>query len=229
MKVRILDTPGLEDTRRLQQDEIHRSIANKIKEHVDSVTAVIILASGTVPRITVGTDHALSTLSAIFPRSLAGNIAFMLTNVSSPPSGNFIEDAVPDALKHAPLFFLDNPTTLQKKYDKLKNDPNSKKILPQLRNEVKQGEKAALEMLVDFYDWLDGLQPQPTMEILYEKSQRIEQQIIDTLAQMEQATAKKSEIAKLMEDIKESDTAVSGLASHVGYAVTCPRHAGRNR
>ena len=71
MKVRILDTPGLADTRGLQQDEAHKkSIATQIQQHIDSVNAVLILANGTVPRITVGTDYALSTLSAIFPKSI---------------------------------------------------------------------------------------------------------------------------------------------------------------
>ena len=53
-----------------------------------------------------------------------------------------------------------------RKYDKLKKDPNQKKILQEMRKAVKNGEKTALEMLVNVFDWLDGLQPQPTTEIL---------------------------------------------------------------
>jgi len=30
-----------------------------------------------------------------------------------------------------------------------------------LRRGVKAGEEQALEMLVDFFDWLDGLEPHP--------------------------------------------------------------------
>ena len=54
--------------------------------------------NGTVPRITVGTDYALSTLSTIFTKSLAGNIAFMFTNVLSPLHWNFSEDTIPEVL-----------------------------------------------------------------------------------------------------------------------------------
>ena len=40
---------------------------------------------------------------------------------------------------------------------------------------VKAGEQSALEMLVGLFDWLDGLEPQPTREIfpLHEEPQII--------------------------------------------------------
>ena len=40
-----------------------KSIITQIEKYIDSLTAVIILANGTVPRIAVGTDDALSFLS----------------------------------------------------------------------------------------------------------------------------------------------------------------------
>ena len=187
-KVRILDTPGLADTRGLQQDEIHqKSIATQIKNHIDSVNAVLILANGTVPRITVGTDYALSTLSAIFPKTLAENIAFVFTNVSSRLSWNFSQDTVPEVLKNAPQYLLDNPIALQKKYLELKNDQD-KKVRNKLHKAVKAKEQGALETLVDLFDWLDGLTPQPTTAIvtLYEKSQS---KNTKTLGETDQAVA----------------------------------------
>jgi hypothetical protein len=165
-KVRILDTPGLADTRSGQQDELHkRNIVAKVKDHIDSITAVLILANGTVPRVTVGTDYALSALSDMFPKSLARNVSFMFTNVISPLHWNFCLDTVPHALQHAPQFLLNNPIALQRKYLKLKNDPTMKKRRVDLRSAVKTGEQNALEMLVNLFDWLDGLEPQGTTEI----------------------------------------------------------------
>jgi hypothetical protein len=166
-KVHILDTPGLADTRGHQQDEIHKkSIATEIQRNIDSVNAVLILANGTITRITVGTDYALSTLSAIFPKSLAQNIAFMFTNVSSPLSWNVVPESIPAVLEHAPQYLLNNPIALKKKYLKLKEDPNKKRIRGEMRKAVKASEQNALEMLVNLFDWLDGLEPQPTTEIL---------------------------------------------------------------
>ena len=84
-------------------------------------------------------------------------------------------------LQDAPQFLLNNPIALQKKYLKLKDDPNMKKTKTELRKAVKAGEQSALRMLVDLYDWLDGLEPQQTAEIV-EKSQRTKAKAADRLA-----------------------------------------------
>ena len=227
-KVRVLDTPGLADTRGIDQDELHKnSIATQIKKHIDSVTAVLILANGTIERITVGTDYALSTLSAIFPKSLADNIAFMFTNVPSPLAWNFSQDTVPRVLKDAPQFLFDNPISLQKKYLEFKDRPGMKKVEKagmkkvlekDMRNHLKAGEQKALEMLVQLFDWLDECKPQPTTEIvyLYEMSQEIEAAITDTLAQVDQGGAKKMEIDKLMADLKHSSNVSPSPCQYLG-------------
>jgi myosin heavy subunit len=134
----------------------------------------------------------------------------MFTNVSSPLSWNFSQDTVPEVLKDAPQYLLDNPIALQKKYLELKNNPNMKKVRTECHRAMKASEQKALEMLVDLFDWLDGLTPQPTTEIvsLYEKSQAIGAKITNTLAQMDQASAKKAEIDKLITALKK-DSSVS--------------------
>jgi hypothetical protein len=151
-KVRILDTPGLADTRSIQQDELYtRNIATQVEQYSHSITGILILANGTVPRVTLG-----STLSAISSRTPSGNFAFLLTNVLSLLHQNLI---LPPVLKDAPQFLLDNPIPLQRKYLKLKNDPNMKRGGAYLRNVVKASERNALKMLVRLFDWLDGLEP----------------------------------------------------------------------
>ena len=153
------------DTRDIRQDELQKDrVVTQIKQLIDSVTAVLVLANGTVPGLTVATDNALSTLSSIFPTTLTNNLAFMLTNVSGPLYQNFSGDTLPDVLKDAPLFLLDNPIALQRKYLKLKDDVKSGSKRAEMRNMVKATEEQALEMLVDFLDWLDGLERQPTKE-----------------------------------------------------------------
>jgi hypothetical protein len=131
---------------------------------------------------TAVSQRSLSALSAIFPKTLANNIAFLFTNVSTPLSFNLSKGALPEVFKDAPHFFINNPIALQKKYLGLKGGI-SKKEVKEMQKFVKRAEENALEMLVGLVDWLDGLEPQPTTEIitLYEKSQAIESMITNTL------------------------------------------------
>jgi hypothetical protein len=89
----------------------------------------------------------------------------VFTNVWSRLHWNFSGDTIPDVLKDAPRFILNNPVALQKKYLKLKDDPNMRKGKADFLKEVKYSEEDAMEMLVDLLDWLDGLEPQPASAI----------------------------------------------------------------
>jgi hypothetical protein len=157
----------LADTRSVQQDELQkRSIARQIKKHTDSITAILILANGTVPRVTVGTGYALSTLSATFPRTLSKNVALLLTNTSNPLYQNLFDDIPPEVCKDAPQFLLNNPIALQRKYLELKDNPNTRGQMRDFREAVKASEQDAMAMLVDLFDWLDGLDRPETQNIV---------------------------------------------------------------
>ena len=113
-KVHFLDTPGLAKTRGIRQDELHKKrIVDQAERDIDSVTAVLVLANGTVPRVNVGTDSALSILSTIFTRTPSKNVAILLTNTSNPLYQNLSE---PESCKGAPQFCLNNPSALQRKH-----------------------------------------------------------------------------------------------------------------
>ena len=215
------------DTRGIHQDELHKEkIAASIQNHLDSVTAVLILANGSVPHITVGMDYALATLTALFPKTLAKNIALLFTHSSTHLSLNFVQDAIPEILKGVPQFLLDNPIALQKKFldnpitfqkqlRELQDGRNSKEMWKEMPKEVKNAEQRALEMLVELFDWLDGLEPQPTTDIvaLYKMCRFIESQLTHTLTQTDQVSTQMAEINKLMEELRKI-SAVS-FSSHL--------------
>ncbi|EDR10204.1 uncharacterized protein LACBIDRAFT_325891 [Laccaria bicolor S238N-H82] len=211
--VTVLDTPGLADTRGLQKDKEHKqSITTAIRDNIPEVTAVIILANGTNPRLGVATDYAITTLSSIFPRTLAQNIGILFTNVSSPLSWNFEVDTLPVELRGAKRFLVDNPLAMQKNYLKIRAkaeaegeiDENDQDILDELEAAVNTGHQATLKMLVKIFNWLDGLEPQATKEImsLYNQSIEIERNISSTLARMTQLSEKRANLDRL---IKQSD------------------------
>ena len=182
--------PGLADTRGIKDDELHkRSIAAEIRKHTNSVTAVLVLGNGTVPRITAGTDYALSTLSAIFLRPLVDNIALVFTNVPNTPAWNFSEYTIRDVLKDAEKFLFDNPVARQENYLMAKGDTSPEKFRMRMRKEVLETEERALEMLVELFDWLDGLRSHPSTEIvyLYDIPRRAEAMVTGAFARMGQA------------------------------------------
>ena len=221
VKVTILDTPGLADTRGFAQDELHKaSIASAIKENISTVNAVLILANGTVPRLGTATDYALSTLSSIFPRTLADNIGIMFTNVASPLSWNFDHNSLPDVLRGDDNhWLLDNPVAMWNRYLELKAQPKfSKKILSNFLNSIKEGHQKSLQTVSTIFDWLDGLEPQPTNEImhLYEQSQQIDRDIDNALSRMTQISDKKRQISKLKQ-LADGSALVRSLADRLRH------------
>ncbi|KAF8331178.1 hypothetical protein F5887DRAFT_895198 [Amanita rubescens] len=207
VRVTILDTPGLADTRGLAQDELHKaSIAKTIKEKITVVNAVIILANGTVPRLGVATDYALSTLSSIFPRTLADNIGILFTNVSSPLSWNFDQNSLPDVLRSRDnRWLLDNPLAMRNKYLEIqKTQPDtSKKVQKNLLKAVNDGHRRALAEISSIFDWLDHLKPQPTNDILnlYKQSQQIDHDIQNAMSRATQISDKKKRVAELKQSV----------------------------
>lgn len=163
-KVRILDTPGFSNARDTQQRELHnKSIVTQIKKYIDSVTAVLVVANGTVPRGTGGLHSALSTLSDILPNTFINKVAFVFTNVANPLAWNFCQSTLPKNFERAPQFRIDNPVALQKKYLKFKDDPKKTDItITKMPENVKIAEQEALEMLVNLFNWLDGRERHPT-------------------------------------------------------------------
>jgi len=141
---------------------------DQIEKAIDSVTAVLVLANGTVPRLNVGTYSALSALSAIFSRTQFKPVAFLLTNTSNPLYQNFSGDSLLEGLKDVPQFLLNNPIALQRKYLEFKDKggPKTRGQMRDFRESVKGSEQDALEVLVDIFDWLDSLEPQLTPRFL---------------------------------------------------------------
>ena len=153
----------------MRQHKLHKkSIVTQIKKHIDSLTAILVLVNGTLPCVTVGTDYVLSMLSAIFPNTVTNNVAFLYTNVLDPGYLNFPQCTLPGFLKDAPHFTLNNPIALQKKRLELNNKdgPTMKMSRGDSHVTVKTSEQNALEMLVDFFDRLDSLKPQPMVLLI---------------------------------------------------------------
>ena len=160
-----------------------------IEQHVDSVSAVLVLADGRLGT-PVDMDCTLSALSALIPKALGNNIAFMFTHVRDSHFSGLLRFKVPRALRGNPVFLLDNPITPSVKlsFDSI------------VKSEGKAYEQRALEVLVKLFDWLDSLEPQPATEIvyLYEQYQNIEAKTIHILDQRAREVNMRAKIDRLM-------------------------------
>ncbi len=202
--VRIMDTPGLADTRGLAMDELNKkSIAEAIQHHITSINAVIILANGTLARLGIATDYALTTLSAIFPRSLERNISFLFTNVNNPLQWNFQEDTIPQFLRDADRFTLDNPFSMEMRLRALCEMPQKAAFVKRMKAAVSNTYTETIDELTSLFNWMNELEPQPTKEILtlYQQVQEIEMRIGDALASMEQDSTKRKQVELIQADV----------------------------
>ncbi|KAJ1304177.1 hypothetical protein OPQ81_008577 [Rhizoctonia solani] len=78
IKMEILDTPGLDDTRGIKKDQKHvEKTYCAIQELVTRIDGVMIIANGTVQRLTLATDYTLNILATMFPRSILENIGII--------------------------------------------------------------------------------------------------------------------------------------------------------
>lgn len=201
---RIVDTPGLSDTRGIGQDAVHKQeIAKMMRDHVTEVDAVLLFTNGTVPRLGPATEYVFNVLTAMFPRSIADNIGIVFTNVASEMKVNFDFNSLPEQIPRDHVFYVDNPLALQQRFRDMEVNGHNRKALKLLRQEIVSSETAALNTLVEILEWLINAKPQPTKAIveLYEQTQAIEAQISRIHASMLASARMQEELTRIQVDI----------------------------
>ncbi len=203
IEIKILDTPGIADTRGLEQDDLHKAnIAKTMGESIASIDGILILVNGTIPRLGVATDYALSTLLSILPRTFADNIGILFTNVADPLSLNC---GLPEILQGTGArnnqWLIDNPIVLWKKHSQ-ESGTNESRTRAKWRRSMSEAHENAVDVIADILNWLDGLAVQPTNDAmeLTEQLQRTNHEIGLALS----CTARISKENKRLEEAKQS-------------------------
>ena len=210
--LRILDTPGLCDTRGLEHDKEHKaSIAEAIRAEVQTLDGVIIMANGTLERVGPGVEYAIHTLSTMFPRSIVNIIGFLFTNVPDALSFNFQSNTLPEALRNAERWTIQNPVAQFVKYQETISGNSSRPPSEQKRRALQRllhsNFAITMETLNSFFAWLDKRSPQPTNVIvqLYEMTTRIEAAISNVLAQIDQKEQQRMDLQRLQANLERSN------------------------
>lgn len=181
-KINILDTPGLADTRGIDQDNVHKAEINRaIREHITTVDAVLIMANGSLQRLGAATDYTLSALTSMFPRSIIENIGFIFTHSDS-GALNFQRESLPEELRKSKYWAIQNPLGRLNSYNQMNecDQPPANTHLRKLKGEYED----SVETLNEWLKWLDERPTTPTNEIheLYERFHDIESKIEASLA-----------------------------------------------
>ncbi|KAJ8522111.1 hypothetical protein ONZ45_g1291 [Pleurotus djamor] len=206
-EVRILDTPGLADTRGIEYDNKHKAaIAEAIKDKVATIDSIVILANGTQERLGVATDYALNIISGMFPNSIVDNIAFIFTMVSNPLQFNFKRNALHPSLRNAKLWTMDNPFAGWLKYQSNVHAdyPPDEEILEEMYQATRSSYMKTLKTLNLLFRWQSERQVQPTKEIdrLYQMSQDIDASINNIQARLDQQEDEMSNLVKVKREIE---------------------------
>ena len=167
--LRVLDTPGLGDTRGLDQDIQHtESIVKAIQSEIKTVDGVLFMANGTLERAGPGIEYAMHMLSAIFPCTMAKNIGLLFTNVPDALSFNFNSDTLPAYITDSELWTIQNPLAQVMRFREMvdgKAEQPEKQLL-MFRRLLDDNYSATIDTLNDMFDWFDKQTAQKTQDVL---------------------------------------------------------------
>ncbi|CAE6412473.1 unnamed protein product [Rhizoctonia solani] len=207
LKVEILDTPGLADTRGIEEDKKHKErIYQAIQDLITVIDGVMIIANGRVERLSVTTDYTLNILATLFPRSILDNIGIIFTNTGAGGAGlNFQTESLPSELQKVQHWCLDNPLSLYKTYSAQRETGqlSGAKGSRQKRN-LEDSYDDAIDSLGEWLEWLDGRKEIPTTAIveLYQKSSHIESSLFATLKSIADLSKFKSQLQDILSDLQ---------------------------
>jgi hypothetical protein len=233
IQIRILDTPGLADTRGFAYDEQHKaSFVQAIHDNIPVIDGVLIVVNGTNERLQVATDYALATLASIFPNSIVDNIAFIFTMVPNRLNFNFQLDSLPEGLRKANFHYLDNPIALMRKYNQVKQEslrgtqPQLARNLERTWERVHKTHNTSIAMLSRFFRWLDERETKQTTDIvdLHKRFYDIVRRIQDTVVKMNDISELKTSLGALSTETDNATQVCFHLIQnhqHMFYTASC--------
>ncbi|CEL62783.1 hypothetical protein RSOLAG1IB_10475 [Rhizoctonia solani AG-1 IB] len=206
IEFQIIDTPGLADTRGMDENSKHKErIFSAVKELITRIDAVMLVINRRNERLSASTSYTLETLATLFPRSIENNIGIIFTNTDLYGGLNFNMNALPLGLRAAKSWRLENPLSKYKDYlGRMRELTEAqKKESPQARRLLEDYE-GVVETLDNWFAWLDSQEAVPTKAIidLYHKSNEIESRLFDTTLSLENLPRLRKALRDLVGDLE---------------------------
>ncbi|CAE7177127.1 unnamed protein product [Rhizoctonia solani] len=217
VEFKIIDTPGLADTRGIEENKKHKEkIFKAIKDLVTRIDGIMLVANGRIERVSASTNFTLQTLATLFPRSIKDNIGVLLTNVEPDGRGkNFQTSCLPADLQAANCWCIDNPLSTYKGYwDTIKGLTESERQESRQARRLKDDYDDTVKCLDGWLEWLGAREAMPTTAIieLYHKSTEIESRLFGTTLSLENLSRLRKELQNLIQDAEAAEKDQNSLA-----------------
>lgn len=95
----LIDTPGLSDTNGIEQDNQNIGTILDAANRCPSISAIILVANGTVCKFGANVRNTLSMLQGNIPDAALENIVYIMTNADVEAASNFVVSKAPFAPK----------------------------------------------------------------------------------------------------------------------------------
>ncbi|CAE6492449.1 unnamed protein product [Rhizoctonia solani] len=217
VKFQIIDTPGLADTRGIEENTKHKEkIYNAIKNLVTRIDGIMLVANGRNERVSASTNFTLQTLATLFPRAIKENIGILLTNVAPDGYGrNFQMSCLPADLQEAGCWCIENPlSTLKNYWDQIKDLTELERQNSRQGRRLVDDYEDTVKCLDKWLEWLGAREALPTTAIieLYHKSAEIESRLSETTLSLENLSRLRKRLQGLIRDVKAANKHEASIA-----------------
>ena len=204
--LKIVDTPGLADTRGFTYDRNHTKSIIRAIEKIEYVHCIILVINGREARETQGLKYVLEEIFAIMPRQIQSNIVVVFTNVDNGLKLNFnISTLTAYVQKEIQYYWLiDNPICELEKAQNKTRDGRRLVADEKLIETLKSSFQRTISTVRNMYETISHFRSisSNTFYTLYQLKEQIEQQYLALTSEHEDLMKQTRTIQDIQENIK---------------------------
>ncbi|XP_011405076.1 PREDICTED: uncharacterized protein LOC105313388 [Amphimedon queenslandica] len=204
INVEIIDTPGLGDSKGIEQDKKHvTKIIDTLKKE-DYVNCVCLIVNGRSSRMSATLSYVLSEITSILPKTILNNIIVVFTNTTGLLQLSFDLGALKhyfgQNLEHS--YYIENPYCLFEKANKKKGLMSKELLAESLKDEFERTAKTLNKLFATMKSF-ELVQTNNFLQ-LYEKKEKIEVTVAEALKKYDTQLEITAEIEKKEKEISDA-------------------------
>ena len=214
LKIGIIDTPGLGDCRRMQEDKKNIIAALQDEEFINCICFII---NGRQSHTSVTLKYSMSEITAVLPREILNNIFVVFSNTSDVLDLNFdpgeLQQFFGQRIQH--FFCIENP------YCRLKKAKQKQKMLPldKIAQSLQKAFEDTADVIISLCDTIKEFKQVYTLRFvtLFKKKQEIEKSVFELLTTYKKEKRLEKDLKNAQEEI---DSALHAKSLNKHYKST---------